>query len=239
MVYFIAFATFCSALLGGAFALRLKDRLHLILGFAAGAVVGVAFFDLIPEALELAPEGTDPATTLTLIAIGFGFYLLVDRFLALHHHSAGHGHSHPLRGAWSAGTLSFHSFLDGLGVGIAFQVSPAVGAIVATAVIAHGFSDGINTVSAILKNGGSRLMALRWLLVDASAPVIGIVIGSLLAVSEQQLAGLLAIFAGFFLYIGASDLLPESHHAHPMRWTTVATIVGMVTIYIIIHLATL
>jgi ZIP family zinc transporter len=236
MIYLIAFATLCSTLLGGYFALRLRDRLHLILGFSAGAVVGVAFFDLMPEALELAVN-TATETTFAIMALGFGLYLLLDRLIVLHHDHNGERHLHAARGVWSAGTLSFHSMLDGIGVGLAFQASPAIGLIVAAAVLAHDFSDGINTVNAILKNGGSRRAAFKWLCVDALAPVAGIILGSAFAVSETQLAGLLALFAGFFLYIGASDLLPESHHAHPMRWTTVATILGMLFIYVIISLA--
>lgn len=237
MLYAIAAATFCSTLLGGAFALRLRDRMHLILGFSAGAVVGVAFFDLMPEALELA-AGTPPSTTFGIMALGFGLYLILDRLVVLHHdHGGEHHQHHPARGVWGAGTLSLHSMLDGIGIGLAFQASPAVGAVVTAAVLAHDFSDGINTVSSILKNGGSRIAAIKWLLVDAAAPVVGVAIGSALAVSEAQLASLLAIFAGFFLYIGASDLLPESHHAHPMRWTTIATILGMASMYVIIRLA--
>ena len=237
MLYAIAIATFCSTLLGGFFALRLRDRMHLILGFSAGAVVGVAFFDLMPEALELA--GSTPVdVTFAIMALGFGLYLILDRLIVLHHnHADEHHHHQPARGIWGASTLSFHSALDGIGVGLAFQVSPTVGTIVAVAVLAHDFSDGINTVSAILKNGGTRLLATKWLFVDAIAPVIGIVIGSTIAVDETQLAGLLALFAGFFLYVGASDLLPESHHAHPMRWTTIATVLGMAFMYVIILLA--
>ena len=237
MIILVGIAAFCATLLGGVFALRLKDRLHLILGFSAGAVVGVAFFDLMPEALEL--SGVAPAFVTALMALGFGIYLLLDRLIILHHDEEEEGaHSHALmRGAWGAGTLSFHSFLDGLGIGFAFQASPAVGLVVAAAVLAHDFSDGINTVSMIVKNGGSRTSALRWLAIDAAAPVIGIAVASMIAISSSQLGLLLAVFAGFFLYIGASDLLPESHHAHPVRWTTVSTLVGMGFIYVVIKLA--
>lgn len=236
MLYAIAFATFCSTMLGGLFALRLSDKLHLVLGFAAGAVLGVAFFDLIPESLEL--SGLDPSQTLGLIALGFAAYLILDRFIVLHHHhDEDHEHSHEMRGSWGAGTLSFHSFLDGLGIGFAFQASTEVGLIVAAAVLAHDFSDGINTVGMILRHGGERLLALRWLLADAIAPVLGILVASFFVVSDTQLGMLLALFSGFFLYIGASELLPESHHEHPVYWTTIATVLGMTAMYLIIRTA--
>jgi ZIP family zinc transporter len=233
----IALAAFSATLIGGTLALRLKDRLHLILGFSAGAIVAVAFFDLLPEALELSGGSYSPSTIFSLTALGFAAYLIIDRLFLHHgHHEDGHvGHVH--RGVAGAGSLSFHSFLDGVGIGLAFQVSPEVGAIVTVAVLTHDFSDGINTVSLILKNGGSQREAFRWLLADAIAPVIGIFSTLFFTVPQQELGLLLALFAGFFLYIGASDLIPESHHAHPVSWTTFMTLAGMAVLYVVIRLA--
>lgn len=240
MIYLIGIAAFISTYCGGLFALRLKDRLHLILGFSAGAVVGVAFFDLMPEAMQLVGTVHPPAFTTTLIALGFAIYLVLDRMIVLHHdhHEDGHGEEmHPERGIWGASTLSFHSFLDGIGIGLAFHSSPAVGIIVAVAVLTHDFSDGINTINMVLKNGGSRTRAFRWLLADAIAPVLGILSTAFFVISDAQLGMLLAVFAGFFLYIGASDLLPESHHEHAVRWTTAATVLGMLVIFLAVHFA--
>ncbi|KKW24449.1 MAG: Zinc/iron permease [Candidatus Kaiserbacteria bacterium GW2011_GWB1_52_6] len=239
MVILISIAAFFATFLGGFLALHLKDRLHLILGFSAGAVIGVAFFDLMPEALQLAGSGRGFSFTTSLMALGFALYLVFDRMIILHRHheDLSHEHAHAVRGVWGAGTLSLHSFLDGVGIGLAFKVSPAIGLVVAAAVLAHDFSDGINTVNMILKNNGTRAKALRWLMIDALAPLVGVLSTLLFTVSEGNLGLLLALFAGFFLYIGASDLLPESHHAHPKRWTTVATVLGMAVIYIIVQLA--
>lgn len=236
MLFLLAFATAGATLLGGMFALRLKDQLHLILGFSAGAVVAVAFFDLLPEALELAGNAYSAATILSITALGFVLYLALDRTMLMHGHN--HDHDDDLhRGQFGAAALSFHSFLDGVGIGLAFQVSPAVGAVLAAAVLTHDFSDGINTVGIILKGGGDRSKAFRWLIVDAIAPVAGIIATLFFTVPAIVLGQILALFAGFFLYIGASDLIPESHHAHPVYWTTVSTVLGMLSLYVIIHLA--
>ncbi len=243
MLYLIALAVFLATFSGGSFALKLKDRLHLILGFSAGAVVAIAFFDLLPEALRLSGTHYSSMTVLSVTALGFMTYLILDRTLLLHgahkHESADteHGVKNDTRGVAGAGSLSFHSFLDGIGIGLAFQVSPSVGAIVASAVLAHDFSDGINTVNFILKEGGSRKKARKWLLIDAITPVIGIFTATFFAIEEKTLALLLALFAGFFLYLGASDLIPESYHSHPMRWTTYSTVLGVVVLYTIIKLA--
>ncbi|HWB34154.1 MAG TPA: ZIP family metal transporter [Candidatus Paceibacterota bacterium] len=240
-VLFIAIAAFCSTMLGGAFALKLRDKLHLILGFSAGAVVAVAFFDLLPEALELGSARYAGATILSITAAGFFTYLLIDRFLLLHtheHDDEPHAHEHTARrGIAGASALSFHSLLDGIGIGLAFQVSTAVGVIVAAAVLTHDFSDGINTVNMIIKNAGERARALRWLIVDARAPVLGVAITMLFAVTDEHLGLLLALFAGFFLYIGASDLIPESHHRHPAAWTTLSTVLGALVLFIAIKIA--
>lgn len=238
MLIVISIVTFLATLLGGLFALKFKDRLHLILGFSAGAVIAVAFFDLIPEAIKLAENKFDVSFITGIIALGFVIYLILDRFIFLHthNHEAGEICLHP-RGKLGAGTLSVHSLLDGLAVGFAFQVSPAVGLILAIAILTHDFSDGINTVGMILKNDGNKKEAFRWLLIDAVAPVLGIIITLFFTLTESTLGILLAIFAGFFLYLGASDLLPESHHAHPTFWTTFTTVLGVLVLFGAIKLA--
>jgi ZIP family zinc transporter len=250
MIFIIAAAAFIATFIGGLCALWLRDRLHLILGFSAGAVIGVAFFDLLPEALELSIPLYSMSTVTGIVALGFLLYLVLDRFVFAHgHHTDLHGHDHnhadhhhshegtSTRGVFGAGSLSFHSFLDGIGIGFAFQVSPAVGVVVATAVLMHDFSDGINTVSLVLKNGGTRRQAYQWLALDALAPVLGIIAASFVAVSDATLGIVLALFCGFFFYIGASELLPESYHNHPKALTTIMTILGMGVMYVAITLA--
>ncbi len=240
MIILICLGAFIATLLGGLFALRFKDRLHLILGFSAGAVIGVAFFDLIPEAIELAGENVEISIITSIIALGFVVYMVLDRFVFLHTHNHDHDHADEAlcpRGRLGAGSLSIHSFLDGIAIGLAFQVSSAVGLIVTLAVLVHDFSDGINTVNMILKNHGNKKTAFKWLIVDALAPVIGIIATLFFTLPESFLGILLALFSGFFLYIGASDLLPESHHRHPTVWTTLTTIVGILVLFGAIKLA--
>ena len=101
----------------------------------------------------------------------------------------------------------------------------------ATAVLAHDFADGLNTVNVVTKNGGSRNFAMRWLAVDAVAPVVGAGLSLLVAASAGTLALQLALFCGFFLHIGASGLLPESHRAYPRPSTTLATLAGAGFLY--------
>jgi zinc transporter ZupT len=230
----IAAAAFCATFAGGLFALRLRDKLHLVLGFSAGAVIAVAFFDLLPEALELGKAYYGAGTLLAWSAVGFLVYMVIDRAVLIHAGGQGHDdrdeHS-DARGWFGAGSLSAHSLLDGVAIGLAFQASTAVGGIVTFAVLTHDFSDGINTMNVVLKNRGSRESALRWLFVNALAPAVGIGSTTLFVLPDRGFAVALAMFAGFFLYLGASDLIPESHHAHPKMLTTVMTLLGAAVLY--------
>ncbi len=253
MLLLFAIGTFLATIAGGVFGILQKDALHGVLGFSAGAVIGVAFFDLMPEALSLGSSFGVEKVTLC-IALGFLFYMFLDRLFMLHahgHHTHGHNHEedenevecanelHQRKGFLGAASLSIHSFLDGVAIGLAFQASPVVGAVVALAVLAHDFSDGLNTVSVVLKNKGKPTNAFKWLIADALAPVLGIISTLFFTIPDRYFGLLLAVFCGFFLYIGASDLIPESHHAHPRTITTIATILGAGFIYFVISFAML
>ena len=237
-VVLIALAAFAATLLGGWFALRFRDHLHLVLGFSAGAVAGVAFFDLLPEAVGLGTRFYPAATLAFFAALGFFGYLILDRLVFLHAHDdesneAGHVVSSQQMGTFGAITLAAHSFIDGVAIGMGWQASPAIGIVVTAAVLTHDFSDGINTVSLVLRSGGDRRQAFRWLLADAVAPVLGAASTLLIRIPESALGLVLAVFFGTFLYLSASDLIPESHHRHPRSLTTVMTLLGALALYVI------
>jgi ZIP family zinc transporter len=238
MALALGFAAFLATLLGGSFALRYRDQLHLILGFSSGAVLGVALFDLLPESIDLTRGRYPTATVALLIAVGFFAFMFLNRVLLLHPESDEDEHVHAA-GSLGAASLSLHSFLDGVGIGLAFKVSTTVGGIVAAAVLAHDFSDGVNTVTMILRNRGRGILAFRWLLLDAAAPVIGVAVTFAFGLSDVHLGLVLSVFCGFFLYLGASDLLPESHHRHPKLLTGVMNIAGAAVIWVTVHFATL
>lgn len=225
----VAVAAGAATSLGGLAALRLRADLGLLLGFGAGAVAGVAFFDLLPEAL--ADAAVSPMAVMTAAACGFAGYLLFDRaVLGLRTAGAARGH---LR----AGLLTTHSLMDGLGVGLAFKISTASGLILAAAVIAHDLLDGANTVSFSLSAGPGGATPRRWLAADALAPAVGIALSRLVSVSGPALALLLAIFAGMFLNVGASELLPQSYARRPRASTTAASLLGLALIYLVVQAA--
>jgi zinc transporter ZupT len=230
IVMLVALGALTATMTGGLLALKLADKLPLVMGFSAGAVIGVAFFDLAPEALEAGRGLYAPRTLLAIAALGFFLYTMLDRLVARHDCE---GQANPARGLIGAASFSAHSLLDGFAMGVAFQASREIGLIVAAAVLAHDFADGLNTVNVVTKNGGTRKFALRWLAVDAVAPVLGASLSLLIVPGDGLLAVLLALFCGFFLHIGASGLLPESHRAHPRPSTTVATLLGAGFLYVV------
>jgi zinc transporter ZupT len=236
----IACAAFASTFAGGLLAFRLHDKLHLILGFSAGAVIGVAFFDLMPESIAFAAGAHGAATVLAWSAAGFLGYLVLDRLLLFHGSAQAHeapGAHAGARGPLGAAVLCVHSYLDGIAIGLAFQASHAIGIVVAVAVLSHDFSDGINTMNIVLKNRGARPQAMRWLLADALAPALGVGSTAFYSLPAEAFGAVLAVFAGLFLYLGASDLIPESYHAHPKFLTTAMTLAGAAVLYLAVALA--
>lgn len=237
MVILLAMTTFASTLVGGLVALRNRDRLHLVLGFTAGVLLGVVAFDVLPEIVRLADRtGIAFDHSMVALAVGFLGFHVVEKSILIHD---AHGHEyarrHPGVGLASAIALAGHSFADGVAIGLAFQVNRSVGAAVGLAVIGHDFADGLNTVALMLTNGNSRGRSLRLLLLDAIAPVLGAASTLLFTLPASGLLVYLGLFAGFLLYIGASDILSEAHANHPSALTLLMTIAGTTLIWILIR----
>lgn len=236
LVVLLSIATFISTLIGGIVALKNRDRLHLILGFTAGVLLGVVAFDILPETFKLV-QASNIAPTRPMIALVVGFLIfhIAEKLTLIHHaHETEYGHhKHPRVGILSALALSGHSFLDGVGIGLAFQVSSAIGLAVALAVIAHDFSDGLNTVTLMLNHKNTSKSALLFLLLDSISPMLGAASTLLFRLPNSVLVLYLGFFAGFLLYIGASDILPEAHSEHPSRQAIIMTIVGVSFIFLV------
>lgn len=220
---------------GGATALRLRHSLPTVIALSGGIVVAVALLEVLPEAIESIGEAHD---AVPLVALGFIGFFLLERVLVLHHRDdPEEARAHGRVGVLGAIGLSLHTFTDGVGIGLAFSVNAETGLLVLLAVVGHGFADGLNTVSFVLSQDGDASRAKRWLRIDALAPLAGAAVGSLISVSEVTLGYFLAVYAGFFLYMGATDLLPAAHaHEHDGSgsWLRVAlTLAGFVAIYAI------
>jgi ZIP family zinc transporter len=241
-----AIAAACVALLstfaGGLCAFRFRDRLHLVLSFTAGVLLGVVAFDILPEIFARAQQqGSDGRDAMIGLVVGFLLFHCIEKFVLVHHvHEADYAaHHHPQLGMLSSLALIGHSFMDGIGIGLAFQASASVGMVVAIAVVMHDFCDGLNTVSLMLVNRNTNSRSMAMLLCDAAAPVAGVLSTILFRAPSSMLDLYLGFFGGFLLYIGVSDVLPEAHsRARPVTAVGLIglTALGATLIYLTAHL---
>jgi len=225
-----ALSAFVMTLAGGAFAFRYRRYILYIMAFSAGLLIGVAFLDLIPEVASYAHKFNVELRELMIVALcGFVGIFLLEKLTIIHsekqHDAPGHQHHVGVAGALG---LSFHSFLDGVAIGAGFQAGVRTGTIVLLAVVAHDFADGLNTVTFMLATRNSKWRTVSLLLLDAIAPVLGATLATMISIDARVIGFQLAFFAGFLLYLGASDLLPNVHQ-RPSRGLVASTIAGLVT----------
>lgn len=239
-VILAASTAFASTMIGGLFAMRYQKYLHHILGFTGGVILGVIAFDILPEIFETSQEiGTNIELAMIALVAGYLIFHVIEKLMSSHHVHEDHGHEHsdPRIGRLSAAALVGHSFLDGVGIGLAFQVSTEVGLAVAVAVIAHDFSDGLNTVSLMLRHGNKRNRTIWMLLAAALAPVLGAASTTLFSIPDELLPVFLGFFAGLLLYIGSSSILPEAHQRKFSWITYFLTIFGAFLMYVVAELS--
>jgi zinc transporter ZupT len=229
--------TFISTLSGGLVAARFRKRFGFIAAFASGVLIAVPLFDLLPESLRLAVSISMPLEQLMYaMALGFVFLYILERYFSVHHVCEGEvcqNVRHPKGGVFGAAELSAHSFMDGFAIGLSFHFGVHVGIVVAVAVISHDFSDGLNTFTVMLNAGNSFRASLGMLLLDATTPILGAVSTLFFTVPERYLVLILPFFGGGFLYLGASELLPEAHQKNPPLASMMATLGGFLLIFVI------
>jgi ZIP family zinc transporter/zinc and cadmium transporter len=188
---------------------------------AAGAMATTAFSHLVPEAI--ATHSAAPYWTLA----GFAVFFLLNQVVAFH--ACGHGltHLHPI-GTMALVGINVHSFFDGVAIGAAFGATEATGRIVATAVFLHEVPEGAITVVILLHTGLSRTRALVWGVVCALLTPLGALVAAPFATNlhAEVLGALLGASAGSFLYVAASNLLPETHREGHRR-NALAFVVGV------------
>ncbi len=225
--------------LGGFVALRSRDRFHLLLGLSAGLLLGLVSFDLLPEVFSDNKQMVGGVRGVSIAIVGgFLFLHILERLFGSHEpveSDYGHEHEHHnIAGTLGAIAMGGHVFLDGVGLGVAFRVSNALGIAVFLAIVVHAFSDGLNTVSLLIKSGHWSEKAKLLLVIDAIARLSGAAIGSYIALNSSWLSLYLALFSGFVIYLATSHILPEAHSRHPSRWTLAATAIGVGAMWLVV-----
>jgi ZIP family zinc transporter len=232
----VSIGAFVSAFAGGLVALRAMRQVGMIIAVGAGIRIGAGFFDLIPEAADLLDGSLDAVMLAT--AVGFLAFYGIEKLTAVHvgHEAAAeldHGDAaHRHVGVIGASGMSLHSFLDGVALAAGLTVGGGLALVIAVVVIVHRFSDGISVVSLLLAARTPAPIAYRWVTLVAVAPVLGVLLGLVVTIPDNVLGIMLAIFAGFFLYVGAAELLPEAHRSNRSRWVVVGTLGGVAAIYL-------
>ena len=200
------------------------------LPFGAGALLAAAFFDLLPESFELA----EPRYSLVWALVGFTAFFVLERTVSWFHHH--HEHAHERKNAQNnllmVGDL-LHNAIDGVAIGAAFVVSPVTGIITTLAVSAHEVPKELGTFGILLSRGWSDK---RVILANAATAL-----GTLLAASLVFALGttvhipeaeLLAMTSGMFIYIAASDIIPDIHE-QPRAIGTVQAVILVGAIIVI------
>ncbi len=189
---------------------------HYVNSFAAGLLLGIAFFHLFPESLELSEDA------LLFIFIGFLLFYLLETVLVIHSgaeiHFGEKNDPHHAKGIVMFSGLFFHSLLDGIIIGVSFEIDPKLGLIASLGVILHELPEGVTSFS-LLIGSIKRKTALKLSIAVALATPLGALISLtfLSALSEAVVGLLLAMAGGSFLYISASDLIPETHEEKGFR----------------------
>lgn len=224
---------FISTLLGGGTALRWPRHIESLMALAGGVVLAAAFFDLLPDAVQRAIDLHVPITVpIAAVLIGYLTFHTVEGFVHHHHHEE------ETSAAGVIGAVGFviHSFFDGLAIGLGFRVDSGLGLLVAVAVIGHDFSDGLNTVSYLVAHRQPMSRSVKLLLADATAPLCGAVVASLLPVPGEVFPVALGFFTGLFVYAAATNLLPRARDL-PFRQGIPITLGGAVVMFLITRLA--
>lgn len=229
------------SLLGGSLIFTTKKRrdkaILLAMPFGAGALLAAAFFDLLPEAFELG----DPRDLLLWTLAGFIFFFLLERSASWFHHH--HEHDAHMKNASQRRLIVLgdlmHNAIDGVAIGAAFLVDPPLGFITTIAVSAHEIPKELGTFALLLSRGWKDKIVLLANVATAVATIITAVLVYMLGSDEKlPVDVLLASTAGFFLYVAASDIIPDIHE-QPHRvgiLQAITLVVGVVLVGTIITL---
>ena len=247
---FIATGIVCLFSLSGIFALSLKEKtLHSILffliAFSAGSILGAAFFDLLPEAMEM----MDESVVFIYIALGFVAFYFLERFIYWYH---GHGHysdiiEHEDERAATKGFAylniigdAIHNFIDGMIIAASFTVGAHVGVATTVAVIFHELPQEMGDYGILIYAGFEKTRALMLNFAAALSVVVGGIFASFYLETVEAFSGtLIAFSAGAFIYLAASELIPELKEEEDFRRAVIQFIIFIVGLVLIWYLGLL
>lgn len=203
--------------------------------FAAGVMMAVSLLDILPEAIE----GSNAKDVLfVVLVVMVAVFFFEQLFIHIHHHG-----EHERTTLKTSATLAnigdtIHNYIDGLAIAASFLVDPKLGVLVAIATFLHEIPHEIGDFGLMLAAGWSRKRVILVNLITACATYLGVITVLVFATTfEGNLSTLLAVAGGLFLYIGASDLLPEVHsESHDNPWHQASLLLfGVMIIWLALH----
>ncbi len=202
----------------------------LFLSFSAGVILAVVFTHILPEALGLYPPGLN-VVLFTIIA----FYIL-EHTIGIHTCREGECDVHNI-GILAFAGITIHSLIDGIVIGIGFEADLKIGLASTLAVLLHKLPVGISVTAIFLHSGFERKKTVVRAWIVALATPVGALISYFFVQSvEEGLLGLLLAFsAGALIYVGASDLLPETHKNFK-RSNILLVLIGVSLVYFVSYL---
>lgn len=238
----LLFALIASAIVSltslvGAIALILKEKslnkvLIIMVAFSAGTLIGGAFLHLIPEAVE---QTQNIMYVFLWVIIGFTAFFILEKYLYWRHCHDTECSVHAFTYLNLIGD-AVHNFIDGLIIGGSFFVSPSIGIVSTTTILLHEIPHELGNFGVLVYGGMSKYKALLFNFLTALTAIIGTAVGFYFS---AHLTGfsviLLAFAAGGFIYIAASDLIPELHEVKNREQslqTMLTFIVGLIFMYI-------
>lgn len=216
---------------------NLHEVLYVLVALAAGTMMGTAFLHLLPEAAE----SLDAETLFTIVLASFSGFFAIEKFLHWRHCHEDNCKTHSFGYINILGD-SIHNFLDGLIIAAAYMVNFEVGLATTVAVVVHEIPQEIGDFGVLLKAGYTVKKALLLNFLSALTALAGGLVGYYFAQSSENFVVYLTPFAaGSFLYIAATDLLPQlQEEKHPRKtiYSFVIFVLGVLLLYflqLIIH----
>ncbi len=197
-----------------------ESHTRYIIAFAAGTMLGAVFFEMLPE---LRPEDS------IYIGVGFFFFYLLERLTMIHSCGEYECTSEVHRIGWLPVLgMASDNIIDGVGIAIAYTINPITGVVVALSVIVHEIPQGLTTTVLLQRSGQGKRTILFALAVEAVLYPIGASLAFFIPSGLNT--AILAIVTGDFLYISASDLLPDAHKKFNIK-VIFAVIIGAISIF--------
>ena len=189
-----------------------QRNLHWGIGFGAGILIGIALLEIVPTAIDLASE-----KAMVFVLIGFAGFFLIEKFTLVHHFDRKEGDSHLHFSIATFFVLCLHAVLDGVIIGLGLEFDEAFGLMIFVAILFHKLPLAVSVASVFLDKSEKKMAVLQMLIFALSTPV-GLVatVVFLKGLPVDAIGAVAGLSAGIFLYLGATDMLPEI--SHPRHW---------------------